>query len=59
MWLAVELCLVLQRHALMDAKAMLFIDDRQSQAMEYHLFLKQCMGTDDHRSFAAGAGKLS
>ncbi|MNJ42093.1 hypothetical protein D3C77_370440 [compost metagenome] len=37
-----------QRQALLDAEAVLFVDDRQGQVLELHLVLEQCMGADHH-----------
>ncbi len=43
-----------QRQPLMHAKAVLFINDHQRQAVELHLFLENGVGADDHIDLAAG-----
>ena len=40
--------LLAQGQALLHAKTVLFIDDRQGQVLELHLFLEQRMGADHH-----------
>ena len=44
--------LVAQRHALVHAKAMLFIDNDERQLPECHAFLEQRMGSDNERRAA-------
>ena len=45
---------VTQGQALLHAKAMLLVDDRQAQVVELHFILKQRVGTDHHGGFAGG-----
>ena len=46
--------LVAQRHALMHAKAMLLVDDRQGEVVEFNAVLEQGVGADDQGGRAAG-----
>ncbi len=46
--------LVAQRQALLDAKAMLFVDDCQAQIAELHVVLEQRVSADNHHRLAAG-----
>ena len=43
-----------QRQPLMDAEAMLFIDDRDHEVLEFDSCLKQCMGPDKNIDVAGG-----
>ncbi|CCK09068.1 Transcription-repair coupling factor [Cronobacter sakazakii 696] len=47
-----------ERQTLMHAKAVLFINDDQRQAIKLYLFLENRMCADDHRNLAAGDGFL-
>ena len=42
-----------QQHALLDAEAVLLVDDRQRERVELHAFLEQRVGADDQRYLSA------
>ena len=47
-----------QRQALMHAKAVLFVDDHQREAVKLHLLLEDGMGADNHLHLTASDGVL-
>ena len=52
------LALFPQRQALMNAKAVLFVDNHQRQAVKLHLLLENGVGADNHLHFTVGDGFL-
>ena len=47
--------LLAQGQALLHAEAVLFVDDRQCKALEFHFILEQRVGADHHRRAVADA----